>query len=93
MSKHYKGEKGTVITLDAGIDISNGSSFKIEVEKPDGTKVSWTGALSNTRYITYTLQTGDFDQTGNYKIQSHIVAPNGEWYGETIAIYVNEYFE
>jgi hypothetical protein len=93
MSKHYIGEVGTVLTLDCGVDISDATVFEIEVTKPNGTTATWTGTLSSTDSIGYTLQTGDFNQDGIYKLQAHVTSVGGEWYGETVELYVYDNFE
>ena len=93
MAKHYKREVGTVVTLDCGVDVSAGTTLEIEVEKPDGTLDTWTGAVDGTTGVKYTLTSSDFDQTGLYKMQAHVTAANGEWFGETVEIYVYDDFE
>ena len=81
--KSYIDDIGTVITVDVGVDITDATSVKLLVKKPDGTEVEWTGTVYSTQYIRYTVVEDDFDQAGTYKVQSYVVTPDGTWKGET----------
>ena len=84
----FVGDIGTVITIDVGVDISSGSAYKIVYRKPSGATGVWTGSLSGTTAVTYTVLTGDFDEEGDWKFQAHVVLPAWEGYSatETVAI-------
>lgn len=81
--RHYVDEEGTDVIVDCGEDISGGSNFKLLVKKPDGTEAEWTTGLAvyQTNYLKYTSQAGDFDQEGNYYLQSYVELASG-WKGK-----------
>ena len=75
----HKDEVGTVVRLDAGVDITGASEVHIRYEKPNGMRGSWTAAASTT-YGQYTTQSGDLDIVGVWKLQLYIVNLSG-WTG------------
>lgn len=72
-----KNDYGYPITLDTEVDIAASTSVKLKVIKPDETETEWSsGAIVyNTTKVRYTLQDGDLDQKGMYKINAY--ANNG----------------
>ncbi len=92
-TKIYVGDIGTVITLDCGQDISAATARAILVRKPDGTTTSWAAAPSGTNFISYTTLAGTLDQSGVWKLQSHITLPSGARKGETANLPVYEAFQ
>ena len=79
MAQVFKGDVGTKIRCDAGMDISAASSLKIRYAKPDGTKGLWDATLEGTRFAYYITQDGDLDQIGQWEVQ--IYATIGSWTG------------
>lgn len=83
-NKIYQGDVGTELLVNCGSDISGADIHELVVRKPDGTEVNWVCTIVNLKYLKYIIQVGDFDQVGQYKLQSHIRIPaSGEWLGET----------
>lgn len=73
---------GTVQTIEV-VDISTATTMEIIFSKPDGTTVTQTAVFvtdGTDGAIRYFSQTGDLDQTGNWKVQGHVILPTGEWY-------------
>jgi hypothetical protein len=77
--KYYVGDIGTEIIVDTCSDISAATSVILKIEKPDGTKVEWTGVVYQTTKIRYVIIEGDFDQAGKYLLQAY--AEIGSWSG------------
>jgi hypothetical protein len=93
MTKLYVGDTGTVITLDCGQDISAATARAIDVRKPDGSTTSWAASASGTNSVAFTTLAGTLDQAGEWRLQSSVTLPSGEWLGETAHLDVAEPFE
>lgn len=87
--KHYVGEVGTVLTVNTGIDISAATVHDLYVKKGDGSITTWTGTVYASNYIRYTIQSGDFNVPGTYKVQAKITLGSWIGYGEVASFYVN----
>lgn len=64
-------------------DISAATLLELILMKPDGTAIVRPASLSSDGtdgVIEYTIQPGDLDQVGTWKVQGHVVLPTGEWY-------------
>lgn len=86
MSKNYVGDVGTLLRVSVGTDISDATTVRLYITKPDATTATWVGAVSDCgKEITYTILSGDWDQDGEYLLQSYVVTPGGTWYGDTVA--------
>jgi hypothetical protein len=81
--KVYVGDVGTDIIVDCGQDISGATSTSLEVNKPDGTNVSWTATIYQSNYLKYTIIADDFDQEGIYRVQSKLTLGGWTGRGET----------
>jgi hypothetical protein len=92
-NKVFKGDIGTKIILDAGSDISTGTSFSIVYQKPDGTTGSWTAILEGTQRIYYLTQSGDLDQIGAWKLQLRVELPSWQGRGEIAELTIYEKIE
>jgi len=98
--KYYVGDIGTEIRLlvvdeESGIDdISDATVHKLLVRKPDGSEVEWEADIEGTQYLTYTVQDGDLDQPGTYRVQAYLELPSG-WSGKgtTFTFEVHDEFE
>ena len=94
MSKLYQDDVGTVFQVAVGANVSAASTTDLKVRKPDGTRVTWTGAVNgvtNTQ-IDYTIVTDDLDQSGEYKLQSYVVTASWTGLGETTDFTVHRAF-
>lgn len=92
MSKTYIGDVGTEIILDCGVDVSAATVRTIKALKPDGTSVDWTAVLEGTTAIKYTIQSGDLDQAGAWKLQAYIEIASWSGLGETAKLKVSAPF-
>jgi len=79
MEKCFVGEVGTEIYLDCGRTITGATNVYIKVRKPDETEHDWSAEVSGTKYVKYTIQAGDFDQSGDYRLQAYFTL--GSWVG------------
>lgn len=61
--------RARIIKEDSTETISDGTSFFIDIERPDGTKVTRTAALdtSTNKHITYTVVADDTAQVGVHR--------------------------
>jgi hypothetical protein len=90
--KSYVDDVGTVVLVDTGSDIQTATTTNLLVKKPDGTEVTWTGTLSGTDSITYTIVADDFDQAGTYSLQSYVETAAWQGSGETVTFIVYSAF-
>lgn len=86
--KYYAGDTGTEIIVDTCSDITTATTADLLVEKPDGTVETWSGSVYDTTKIRYIVQSGDFDQAGEYFLQAYVVMPGGTWRGNTTSFRV-----
>ena len=91
-SKFYIGDIGTEIIVDVCSDITTANVTDLMVEKPDGTQVTWSGAVFETTKIKYVVASGDFDQVGIYTVQSRVVISGWSGYGDTVSFKVSSLF-
>lgn len=88
--KYYVGDVGTQILVDTCSDITTATLVRLDVTKPDGTEVQWVGSVSDTTKILYIVSAGDFDQAGEYRLQSYVEIPGWQGHGDTITFRVAE---
>lgn len=90
MSKIYRNDTGTIFQVDVGVDISAASTAALKVRKPDGTEVTWVGAVNGSvpSQIDYTIVTDDLDQGGEYILQSYVVTATWTGRGESVQFFV-----
>jgi hypothetical protein len=77
MANVYKDDLGVGFEIETGVDCSTAGLVKtLEVIKPDGTAVSWSATLKagDNSILEYTSQSGDLNQSGEYKLQSKIAS-------------------
>jgi hypothetical protein len=79
----HKGDIGTVIILDTGVDLSGAVSSSIKYKKPNGTTGEWTATTSTTE-IRYTTLAGDIDQAGDWELQGYVDL--GSWEGRSSVV-------
>ncbi|KKL64805.1 hypothetical protein LCGC14_2161320 [marine sediment metagenome] len=79
INKSFVGDVGLIIYLDCGQVISGATGIVIKVRKPDETTTEWAATISGTNYIKYTVQSGDFNQAGEYRFQAYMTL--GAWVG------------
>jgi hypothetical protein len=92
-NKVYVGDIGTTLILDTNEGIADATVTDIKVKKGDGTIATWSGSLSGTELITYTIVDGDFSCPGIYKVQTHVTKPGWSGLGETAEFQVYAAFE
>lgn len=93
-NKIYVGDVGTIISCYVDDNISTGTYFALKIKKPvSNTEVVWVCNLSGLTNIEYEIIAGDFNEAGQYAVQSHVILPSGEWTGETTYIQVYDEYE
>jgi hypothetical protein len=91
--KHYVGETGTRILIEADSDISAASGVWMEAKKPDGITIEvWSAVIVSGVYIEHIVASGDFDQAGQYSVQPHIATSGWAGYGSTDTFEVHKKF-
>ncbi len=91
--KYYVGDIGTIIIIDVCSDITTATLMALDVTKPDGTTDRWVGSLSGSTSIQYVVDVDDFDQAGEYRVQSYIEMPNWSGHGDTTQFTVSEVYQ
>jgi hypothetical protein len=79
MGKIFRDDIGTEIIIDMQTDLTTATNVSIAVEKPDGTKTTWTPSIINTTHIKYIIKEGDFSISGVYNLQPRLTI--GSWSG------------
>jgi len=85
---HYVDDTGTkmqVAFVDCSsniVDISNASTKRITLKKPNGITTDYSGVFETDGtdgLLNYFLVAGDFDIAGDWDIQGFAILPAGEW--------------
>jgi len=69
---YYVGDVGTVIIVDLCNDITAATLVALDVVKPDGTQVRWSGSVWETTKIRYVVGPNDLNVAGEYRIQPYL---------------------
>ena len=86
------GDTGTELVLDTGQSLAGATAVTVEARKPDGSAVSWTGAVFESTKVRFVSLAGSFDQSGDWRLQAKVVLPSGTWLGESAALKVYKVF-
>lgn len=86
MAKVYQNDIGTQIIINLQENISAATDYSLLVQKPDGTEVTWTPSIYNTKYLKYTTVSNDLDQVGEYKIQPQLTLDGWTGKGNTVTL-------
>ena len=92
-SRFYQGDVGTALIVDTCNDITTATVTNLLVQKPDLSMVTWVGTVFETTKIRYTIQAGDFDQAGEYRLQSYVEMPSWVGRGDTAIFKVTKAFQ
>lgn len=85
MAKLFVGDIGTVIALDAKVDLTNATVLEIKYFKPDGSgSGKWTATIDpqNNTIATYTTADSDLDVAGVWTFQLYVELPSWSGHGE-----------
>jgi hypothetical protein len=93
--KYYVGDIGTRLLVSTGNVLTTATTTNLLVQKPSGAIDTWIGMVnpSDNTQILYTIQTGDFDEIGRYRLQAYVVFVAGSWRGNTAYFTVSETFK
>lgn len=89
----FIGDIGTTITVNTCGDVTGATLVALDVQKPDGTTERWVGGPVDTTKIRYTVQPGDFDQAGEYRLQAYVDMIGWKGRGTTATVKVYDLFE
>jgi hypothetical protein len=90
--KHYVGELGTEVLIEANSDITSASGVYLSVKKPDSTVEEWDAVVVSGYWLRHIVQSGDFDQAGEYSVQPWIAVSGWSGYGETDTFRIHKRF-
>lgn len=85
----YTGDTGTIVRLDTLTDITTATSLTIKVKKPSGTCTTWVAQLEGTTTLKYVSVSGDFNESGNYKLQPLVAMPGFTGSGDITQVQVD----
>ena len=89
----YVGDIGTQIILDTGENLATATDQAIKVKKPSGVEDVWDGTVVETTKVSHNTGTGDFDESGIYKLQAYVEMPAWSGHGGMVAIRVSPLYE
>ena len=97
MAKIYTGVKRVKIQVATGMDLTNATSYKLFIKKPDGHLSEWSasifGAATGGVLIYYTVA-GDLEEAGLYTGTAIIeTSDGGKYLGETFTFKIFERFK
>lgn len=88
--KIYKGDIGTEIRLNTGVDLQS-AVVSIYYKKPSGTTGYWSSTVDDSTYVLYTIQDGDLDEAGEWTLQTYVELLSGwKGHGEIVSMMVWE---
>ncbi len=97
MEKIYVGSIGTVIRLNCYVDTSTATTTAIKAQKPSGDEVTWEAMPvvidGETTGIAYTIQEGDLDESGLWKLQAAVAGAGWDIPGETVDMRIFEAYK
>ena len=70
---------GLVILVETGTPLAGATDIVLNITKPDGSEVEWTGTIQGTTQIKYTTEDGDLNLAGWYRI--YPTCTLGTWVG------------
>jgi hypothetical protein len=85
---------GTISDASGAVDISGATTKQIILLKPDGTSIQEDASFvtdGTDGQLSYTIQSGDLDVCGTWRIQWLIILSSGTWRSDqkTIKVYSN----
>jgi len=84
MSNIFRGQGYAYIELDTGEDLATVNDLKILAQKPDKSKVEYTGTVSNTTMVKYEFANGDLDLAGIWRFQAYFTVAGRKCYGDIV---------
>jgi len=90
----YVGDVGSVILIETNLDLKNATMVKINVYTPNKDKKVWNAKvdITNSKFIRYIVQSGDFSIPGTYYLQPEVTVGGFTGKGETIKLIIKQSF-
>lgn len=86
----HKDQSYWTLALDTKISLAGATETKILYQKPiSGTRGEWTATVNGTE-LTYAVQAGNIDESGNWKVQSYAVIGGRKAYGDIRTVYFEQ---
>lgn len=92
MARIYRDTYGHAITVDTKVSLASATAQEIHIKKPSGATDEWSGAVSGNN-ITYTSESGDFDEAGKYLACAYFTESGKVFVGEKFIIQVFDKWE
>jgi len=89
----FKGDVGTVIKIDVGVDLTNATVLKIKYIKPvSKRKGEWVASVNvnEPTKLVYIVQEGDLDEAGTWILQPYIEFSDWKGRGSKVFLEVEE---
>ena len=81
-NKVFQYDEGTKLEFDLGINVGLISVARLNMIKPDKTKVEFDCELDTINNVVYyTTQENDLNLAGTYQLQIYCEVDNGSWKG------------
>jgi len=90
IEKHYVGESGTEIRINCNRDISEASSHKAFLKRPDGTIIEFVTEIYPTNYLRFFTLPETFNTSGLYEVQPYVEIGGWAGRGKTVSFVVYE---
>lgn len=94
--KIYVGQIGVLFRVDTqgvgcpDVDWSSATVSQIICKRPDGEITEWDATINGSYFEYTTISENDLPLSGTYKIQTRVVGPSYEAYGETTYFQVDK---
>jgi hypothetical protein len=87
----FVGDVGTELRFDIGVESADVQVAKIKVVKPDKSTVEWDAVVGpGDTEVSYTIQEGDLDISGTWKLQVYVELPGWKGHGSIVSMKVKE---
>lgn len=80
MADHIYLNNTLVLTLETNVTISDASTFRIYYKKPNKSQGYWTGSISGTTAVTYTIPAGTLNKAGPWVVKAWVQYAGGATY-------------
>jgi len=91
-NKVIKGDKGTVILLDAGTSLTTQSKLEIHYKKPSGVTGEWAATVYASDFAKFTTASDSLDEAGVWTLYIYTELAGG-WEGRGEAVGMKVYDE
>lgn len=77
------------IKLDTGLTLPIDAIVAIKYKKPSGTSGLWVGTIVQATKVSYSVQVGDLDQAGEWRLQAKVTISGRDGFGVPVSLVVH----